>query len=34
MLLVAHEHANAARTAAIKVFKALLPAAPDQLREP
>jgi hypothetical protein len=34
MLLVAHDHANAARTAAIKVFKALLLAAPNQLREP
>ncbi|MFG2059160.1 IS110 family transposase [Micromonospora sp. NPDC048930] len=33
ILLVAREHANATRTAAINVFKALL-TAPDQLREP
>ncbi|MGC5023079.1 IS110 family transposase [Micromonospora sp. DT47] len=34
ILLVAREHANATRTAAINVFKALLLTAPDQLREP
>ncbi|TYB40241.1 IS110 family transposase [Micromonospora sp. AP08] len=34
ILLVAREHANATRTAAINVFKALLLTAPDQIREP
>jgi transposase len=34
ILLVAREHANTVRTAAVNVFKALLLTAPDQLREP
>jgi transposase len=34
ILLVAREHANTTRTAAINVFQALLLTAPDQLREP
>jgi transposase len=34
ILLVAREHANNTRTAAINTFKALLLTAPDQLREP
>jgi len=34
ILLVAREHANSTRTAAVNVFKALLLTAPDQLREP
>ena len=34
ILLVAREHANTVRTAAINTFKALLLTAPDQLREP
>jgi hypothetical protein len=34
ILLVAREHANTTRTAAINVVKALLLTAPDQLREP
>jgi hypothetical protein len=33
ILLVAREHANNTRTAAVNVFKALLLTAPDQLRE-
>jgi transposase len=34
ILLVAREHANTVRTAAVNVFKPLLLTAPDQLREP
>jgi transposase len=34
ILLVAREHANTTRTAAVNVFKALLLTAPDRLREP
>lgn len=34
ILLLAREHANNTRTAAINVFKSLLLTAPDQLREP
>ena len=33
VLLVAREHANATRTAAVNVFKSLVLTAPDQLRE-
>jgi transposase len=34
ILLVAREHANTTRTAAINVFKSLVLTAPDQLRQP
>jgi transposase len=34
ILLVAREHANATRTAAVNVFKSLLLTGPDQLRDP